>query len=233
MDRLSADDFVEDQRTDFWTDRKSLSWGIKAECMPLVHFRDVEKYIYPPDNVPNPWPDYILNFRSNQSSIKANNYVTIYYIYIATLDKFVVERAMHDVESHDRLLSSGRHIKVCQHTRRNPRYIRGRRTLTEDMAHIVYMASDSDGKIRYFGEGVRNRPSHVNSGVSHNYKINEHFFKAGHMSVEILREGPTKNEALAIERLLIKRHSGSALWNIKEYEPEVDKGQDATPVGPG
>ena len=53
------------------------------------------------------------------------------------------------------------------------------------------------------------------------------------MSVEILREGLTKNEALAIERLLIKRHSGSALWNIKEYEPEVDKGQDATPVGPG
>ena len=224
VDKLGVGDFSEDGETGIWIDKDSLSWGIKSVYMPLVHFSDIAKYIVAPDGGLDSRSDYIRNFRWNQSPIKASNYATIYYVYVATLDKLVVERDKHDVEQHDLRLSNGRKIMVRRHTRRNPVYIRGRRTLLEDIDYIVYVAADSHGTIRYFGEGRRNRPSHVNSGISHNFKINEHFFKMGPMNVQILREGRTKNEALAIETLLIKGHCGSQLWNIREYEPEVDRG---------
>ena len=76
--------------------------------------------------------------------------------------------------------------------------------------------------MRYFGEGLIGRPAHVNSGVSHNYKLNEHFFRVGPMRVEVFARGLSKDEALAVERLCIRGHNGSALWNIKDYEPRVD-----------
>ncbi len=41
------------------------------------------------------------------------------------------------------------------------------------------------------------------------------------MKVEILKEGLSKQEALVIEKFLIKGHTGSVLWNIKDYEPEL------------
>ena len=49
------------------------------------------------------------------------------------------------------------------------------------------------------GDGKRERPKHVNSGASHNWKINEHYFTNGEMTVEILHDDLTKSEALAIE----------------------------------
>jgi len=39
------------------------------------------------------------------------------------------------------------------------------------------------------------------------------------MDVKIFKSGLTKPEAVAIERLLLKKHSGGGLWNIKDYEP--------------
>ena len=55
------------------------------------------------------------------------------------------------------------------------------------------------------GDGKRERPKHVNSGASHNWKINEHYFTKGEMTVEILHDDLTKSEALAIEQMLIKK----------------------------
>lgn len=90
------------------------------------------------------------------------------------------------------------------------------RALTD---HIVYEVQDADGTIRYFGEGKSDRWKHVNSGVSHNRKINEHFFIRGEMTVKVVHEGLTKSEALSIERLLIRSARGQNLWNVKDYEP--------------
>jgi len=59
----------------------------------------------------------------------------------------------------------------------------------------------------------------VNSGASHNVKINEHFFTKGPMEVEIIYEGLTKPEALSVERLLLAKYAGKGLWNSKDYEP--------------
>jgi predicted GIY-YIG superfamily endonuclease len=85
--------------------------------------------------------------------------------------------------------------------------------------HIVYVVKDGDGRLRYIGEGKEARWKHVNSGASHNVKINEHFFTKGPMTVEVIQEGLTKPEALSIERLLLARHAGQGLWNSKDYEP--------------
>ena len=73
--------------------------------------------------------------------------------------------------------------------------------------------------LRYIGEGTTVRPAHINSGCSHNYKLNEHHFKRGPMRVELVAQHLSKDEALAIERLLIRGHRTSDLWNIKDYEP--------------
>ncbi|MDA9790651.1 hypothetical protein N9B86_04215, partial [Planktomarina temperata] len=93
--------------------------------------------------------------------------------------------------------------------------------------HVVYSVTDHAGDVRYIGEGKRERPKHVNSGASHNWKINEHYFTKGEMTVEILHEGLTKSEALAIEQMLIKKSSGTGLWNVRDYEPftgDLDRG---------
>ena len=37
--------------------------------------------------------------------------------------------------------------------------------------------------------------------------------------VKIVYEGLTKSEALAMEQMLIKKSSGTGLWNVKDYEP--------------
>jgi hypothetical protein len=88
--------------------------------------------------------------------------------------------------------------------------------------HIVYTATDSDGVIRYVGEGRSDRYLHVNSGKSHNYKINEHFFLNGKMNVNIVSKGLTKPKTLAIEKFLIARNS-KTLWNIKDNPDSVIK----------
>lgn len=155
------------------------------------------------------------------TKFKNNRNFYWYQIKISTLDVIIeaIEREKHSVKSHDRNLESGKIVIVKSHERRNPIIIKRKKINTEEFGFIVYRVRDSDGVIRYYGEGQENRPSHVNSGCSHNFKINEHFFTKGPMKVEILKEGLSKQEALVIEKFLINGHTGSVLWNIKDYEP--------------
>ena len=78
--------------------------------------------------------------------------------------------------------------------------------------------TDHAEDVRYMGEGKRERPKHVNLGASHNRKVNEHYFTKGEVNMEILHEGLTKSEALAIEQILIKKSSGTNLWNVRDCE---------------
>ena len=82
-------------------------------------------------------------------------------------------------------------------------------------SYIVYIAKDKEGIVRYVGEGKPERYLHVNSGVSHNYRINEHYFLNGEMQVDILRDQLTKPKALAVEKFLISRYQ-KTLWNIRD-----------------
>ena len=83
------------------------------------------------------------------------------------------------------------------------------------------------------GDGKRERPKHVNSGASHNWKINEHHFTKGEMTMQVLHDDLTKSEALAIEQMLIKKSSGTGLWNVRDYEPftgDFDRGISLTEI---
>lgn len=157
----------------------------------------------------------ILQFDTGQME-----YVSAVRIQFGPIDKLIAclpDRERHDVTSHERKLQSGSITTVRAHNRRTPiRMVVNNRVLTD---HIVYCVKDADNYVRYFGEGKRDRWKHVNSGVSHNWKINEHYFTKGEMSVEVLHEGLTKSEALSIERMLIRKGADSLLWNVKDYEP--------------
>lgn len=85
--------------------------------------------------------------------------------------------------------------------------------------HVVYIARDSNGQVKYIGEGKSSRPEHVNSGTSHVYNLNKEHFAGKSMAVEIYSEGLTKSESLTIERLLLARYAGCDLWNIKDFKP--------------
>ena len=116
---------------------------------------------------------------------------------------------------------SGRGEQVKGHPRKTPlQLVVNKNSLTD---HIFYKVKDAEGQLRYIGEGKINRWQHVNSGASHNVKINEHFFSKGPMEIEIIYEGLTKPEALSIEKLLLARNAGKGLWNSKDYEPYVDE----------
>jgi hypothetical protein len=132
------------------------------------------------------------------------------------LGQQMLDRPMHDVVGHDRHLRSGKTVPVRSHSRRN-RLVEAGVPWDEFSDHVVYVAYDAEGEIRYIGEGRPDRPAHVNSGISHNYRINEHFFRRGKMCVEIIHSGLTKPSALAIERLAIRKHGANGLlWNIKD-----------------
>jgi hypothetical protein len=166
----------------------------------------------------NPWPT------------KANDKCTIYWVTVGPLDRLLseTERHRHDVIGFERKLASGGTTSVRPHERRNPRRLASRRENLDEVAHVVYRAYDADGVLRYVGEGRSERPEHVNSGTSHNFKLNEHFFRRGPMRVEIVARGLSKDEGLTVERLLIRGHRGPGeLWNIKDYErPLADREQD-------
>ena len=147
-------------------------------------------------------------------------YISPIHVKFGPVDKLVQilpDRKKHNVSSHNRTLQTGKVTTVQAHRRKNPlRLVVNNRALTD---HIVYEVRDLDGEIRYFGEGKSDRWKHVNSGVSHNRKINEHFFIRGEMTVDVIFNGLTKSEALSIERLLIRRSRKQALWNVKDFEP--------------
>lgn len=146
-------------------------------------------------------------------------YISVMNIVFGPVDKLVgclPDREHHSVTSHDRRLQSGQITTVRAHKRKTPlRLVVNNSVLTD---HIVYHVKDSEGRVRYYGEGKRDRWKHVNSGASHNIKINEHYFTRGPMLVELLHEGLTKSEALSIERMLIRK-GADMLWNVKDYEP--------------
>lgn len=155
------------------------------------------------------------------SATKANDKCTIYWLTAGPMDRLLPEaiRPTHDVSTFDRHLPSGAVTSVRPHERRNPRRLAVRAENLDEVAHVVYRAFDADDVLRYVGEGRNGRPEHVNSGTSHNFKLNEHFFKRGPMRVEIVARGLSKDEGLTIERLMIRGHRGpDDLWNIKDYE---------------
>ena len=149
-------------------------------------------------------------------------YLSAVKVQFGTVDKLIQslpDRDRHNVVSHNRKLSSGKTTKIKAHKRKTPlRLVSSSGALTD---HVVYSVKDWESNVRYIGEGKRDRPKHVNSGASHNWKINEHFFTKGEMTVERLHEGLTKSESLAIEKMLIKQHTNSELWNVRDYEPFV------------
>ena len=121
----------------------------------------------------------------------------------------------HGVSGHQRTIKSGNVIWVTPHERRNPK---GAVSTMLDMnadSYIVYFAYDSNGLLRYVGEGTMDRPRHVNSGASHNSKLNEHYFLAGPMKIRLVHEGLSKDYAKAIESFYIKKF-GEQLWNVAE-----------------
>ena len=129
------------------------------------------------------------------------------------------ERERHQVGTFDRRTPSGGSTKVRAHQRQNPRRLHDRVENFDEVAHVVYRAFDANGILRYVGEGRGTRPEHVNSGTSHNFKLNEHFFLHGPMKIEVVARGLSKDEGLSIERLLIRRHRDRGeLWNIKDNE---------------
>lgn len=152
-------------------------------------------------------------------------YISPFEFVFGTIEKLlpvIPNRDRHNVTPHERhYKKSGKIAQVKGHPRKTPlRLVVNKNSLTD---HIVYKVKDAQGQLRYIGEGKINRWQHVNSGASHNVKINEHFFTKGPMEIEIIYEGLTKPEALSIERLLLARNAGKGLWNSKDYEPYVDE----------
>jgi hypothetical protein len=148
------------------------------------------------------------------------DYVSLVLATFGTTDKLIAslpDRQKHDVKAHTRTYQSGVVAHIAPQKRRNPLRLVVQNDLLKD--HIVYQVKDADGQVRYIGEGKSDRWKHVNSGVSHNFKINEHRFVRGEMDVSVLYEGLTKTEALSIEKALLKKHAGAGLWNTKDYEP--------------
>ena len=161
-------------------------------------------------------------------STGALEYVAPFIFYFGTIDELVElipKRDEIDVSSHLRHYQSGKVVRVKSFSKRKP--IRHRTETDLITNHIVYKVYDHEDNLRYIGEGKPNRHEHVNSGASHNRKINEHYFLKGEMRVEQVAEGLTKSEALAIERLLLNQSREHDLWNVKDYEPlasDDDKG---------
>jgi hypothetical protein len=73
--------------------------------------------------------------------------------------------------------------------------------------YYVYVAH-LGGEPLYIGSGKGYRWKHVNSGESHNYLLNEHFFlKEDKLIIEIFKDGLSQVESLQLEFELIKKHS--------------------------
>ncbi len=206
-------DIVKDGDLEYAVERETRAFGFIVGVTTMV----------PASEAVAEWADpvhFIPQF--TPSRWKASDKVTIYQMTVGPLDRLLTleERARHEVSAFDRTLASGRTTRVRPHQRRNPRRLADRSQNLDEVAHVAYRAFDADGRVRYYGEGTAARPSHVNSGASHNYKLNEHFFRRGPMRVEVFANGLSKDEARAIERLCIRGHTGQhELWNVKDYEP--------------
>jgi len=218
--RLKFEDFdlvyLDDNTLDYAVEKVSGAFGFRVQASPLVPI--TKAYALHGDPV-----QFRPQFR--HSSWKANDKCTVYFLTVGPLDRLLSseERRRHGVQGFSRQLASGKLISVRAHERRNPRRLATRAENLDEVGHIVYRAYDTNGILRYYGEGKADRPGHVNSGVSHNYRLNEHFFHKGPMRIEIFARGLSKDEALAVERLCIRGHKNSVLWNIKDYEKQPDR----------
>lgn len=154
----------------------------------------------------------------SQSELKGEA-VYWYAVWIASPDLYSEDesegREAHSVRAHTRRLASGKKVPVRPHSRRNKLVEAGVPWDAFD-DHIVYGAYDIDGALRYIGEGRPGRFQHVNSGTSHNYKLNQHHFLRGEMKIRIFADLLSKPKALAIEKFLIARNASKKLWNVRE-----------------
>lgn len=217
--KLNVDDFdlvhIDGDVLDYAVEKESRAFGFRIQGSSLVPIREAyaaygDPVAFTPKFLASPW--------------KANDKCTIYFFTVGPLDRLLSpeERSRHGVQGFSRRLASGKLVSVRAHDRRNPGRLAARVGNLDEVGHVVYRAYDADGALRYYGEGTTTRPGHVNSGASHNFKLNEHFFRRGPMRVEVFARGLSKDEALAVERLCIRGHAGSALWNIKDYERQPD-----------
>lgn len=137
---------------------------------------------------------------------------------LSRLDALSENRNAHQVTGHERQLQSGKIVWVTSHNRRNPAppTIRPVDPFVQD-SFVVYAAYDHEGICRYIGEGLPYRPAHVNSGCSHNVKLNEHFFRHGPLKIRLLHQDLSKDYARAVESFYI-RELAQQLWNVSENE---------------
>jgi hypothetical protein len=70
--------------------------------------------------------------------------------------------------------------------------------------HYVYAATYNN-EIVYVGKGQDNRWLHCTSGVSHVYELNKLHFEGKEVTVEIIKEDMTADEAFKFERELIEK----------------------------
>jgi len=172
-----------------------------------------------------PWvtkgfPNWTPNSKFSTGPLEYISPFVFYFGTIQELGDLIPAREQLDVSGHFRQLQSGKKVSVSSYSKRKPI---NAKTITDDITNkIVYRVYDHTGQLRYIGEGKPDRYLHVNSGASHNTEINRHFFLNGKMRVEIIKEGLTKVESLAFEKMLLNQSKGTGLWNKKDYEPFED-----------
>lgn len=216
LDVLRLDDYEDDDERNIMVHKESRAFGIAVMVETMVATDDLFDIMGGP-----------LGFRRPPvipHPFKAEDKWTHYHAMIAPLERLCdilleEDRDTYGVTGHQRHLRSGKVVPVRAHNRLSPRHLAARKRNRDEVCHLVYAAYDSEGRLRYIGEGKAGRPGHVNSGCSHNFKLNEHFFLRGAMKIEIIKDGLSKQEGLAIEKLLLQRHLGDNLWNRKDYEP--------------
>lgn len=67
---------------------------------------------------------------------------------------------------------------------------------TENNNHEVYIAKDKTGEYLYIGSGKHGRHKHCASGTSHCYELNDMHFKGEVITVEVVNQGLSKDEAM-------------------------------------
>lgn len=86
-----------------------------------------------------------------------------------------------------------------------------------DKEYVVYVAYSEEGdKCLYVGSGVKERPKHITSGISHVYEANRYHFQGKTPIVEIVASGLSKEESLDIEKEKIAELNPA--WNRVRYE---------------
>ena len=209
-------------------EKESNAYGFLIFPLPMFSSTEAETFLegsnlWNEEGVPwkiKPFPTWEPNHLFTTEPLE---YIAPFVFYFGTLEELIEvlpQREKLDVSGHFRHLKSGKTVPVRSHKKRKP--IKAKAVKDDIINKIVYCVYDKENDLRYIGEGEPDRYLHVNSGVSHNKKINEHFFIHGEMRVEILKEGLSKVEALAFEKMLLNQSREKGLWNKKDYEPFED-----------